>query len=149
MKTETATKKITQSGDSLVINVTKEVKRLGLDRGDVVDVTLSSEDADNLAFLNRIVNNAIQANDLTQIKDNLYYANYETVSRIACAVGDCCGNAYTVAIHQANGFLDIGVYQWVDDGDRAVLLLEVDFKDPTVNPDHDPDMIGPRFPLYD
>lgn len=32
MRTETATKKITQSGDSLVINVTKEAHRLGLVR---------------------------------------------------------------------------------------------------------------------
>ena len=34
----TATKKLTQSGDSLVINVTKEVKPLGLKRGDYVTV---------------------------------------------------------------------------------------------------------------
>lgn len=36
----TATKKLTQSGDSLVINVTKEVKPLGLKRGDYVKVEL-------------------------------------------------------------------------------------------------------------
>lgn len=42
MRTEKATKKITQSGDSLVINVTTEVKRLGLGRGDNVDIELSA-----------------------------------------------------------------------------------------------------------
>lgn len=37
-----ATKKIGQSGDSLVVNVTKEVKQLGLKRGDSVDIELSA-----------------------------------------------------------------------------------------------------------
>lgn len=36
-----ATKKITQCGDSLVINVTKEVKPLGLRRGDYVTVEIT------------------------------------------------------------------------------------------------------------
>ncbi len=43
----TATKKLTQSGDSLVINVTKEVKPLGLKRGDYVTVHIEKpEDHD-------------------------------------------------------------------------------------------------------
>lgn len=33
-------KKLTMCGDSLVINVTKEVKALGLNRGDYVTVTI-------------------------------------------------------------------------------------------------------------
>ena len=36
----TATKKLTMCGDSLVINVTKEVKALGLNRGDFIEVTI-------------------------------------------------------------------------------------------------------------
>ena len=36
----TATKKITMCGDSLVINVTKEVKTLGLTRGNYITVTI-------------------------------------------------------------------------------------------------------------
>ena len=34
------TKKITASGDSLVLNVTKEVKLMGLERGDLVVIDL-------------------------------------------------------------------------------------------------------------
>ena len=59
MRTEKATKKITQSGDSLVINVTKEVNRLGLGRGDDVDITLSSAMGDDLAFIVRAMTNAL------------------------------------------------------------------------------------------
>ena len=44
MKKTRATKKLTQSGDSLVINVTKEVKPLGLQRGDYVNVTIEPAD---------------------------------------------------------------------------------------------------------
>lgn len=42
-----ATKKLTQSGDSLVINVTKEVQALDLKRGDYVEVSVKKpEDKD-------------------------------------------------------------------------------------------------------
>ena len=58
MRTETATKTISASGDSLVINVTKEVKRLGLDRGDDVDVTLAPA-IDDLYIMTQIMANAI------------------------------------------------------------------------------------------
>lgn len=37
-----ATKKLTLCGDSLVINVTKEVKPLGLKRGDYVTVEITN-----------------------------------------------------------------------------------------------------------
>lgn len=37
-----ATKKLTQSGGSLVINVTKEAQALGLFRGDLVDITVKA-----------------------------------------------------------------------------------------------------------
>lgn len=43
----TATKKLTQCGDSLVINVTKEVKPLGLKRGDYVTVTIEPFNTDH------------------------------------------------------------------------------------------------------
>ena len=39
-----ATKKIMGVGHSLTVNVTKEVKALGLDRGDYVNVTLEPVD---------------------------------------------------------------------------------------------------------
>lgn len=58
MRTETTTKKITASGDSLVINVTKEVKRLGLDRGDDVAVTLAHA-VDGLDLIAEMMANAI------------------------------------------------------------------------------------------
>lgn len=38
--TATLTKKLTMCGNSLVINVTIEAKSLGLDRGDLVVVTI-------------------------------------------------------------------------------------------------------------
>lgn len=42
-----ATKKLTQSGDSLVINVTKEAQALDLKRGDYVEVSVKKpEDKD-------------------------------------------------------------------------------------------------------
>lgn len=131
MRIEKATKKITQSGDSLVINVTKEVKRLGLDRGDTVDITLSSEQADNLAFLNRILNNAIRANDvdINRAEDGAYYADYPTVMRIVNAVADCCGG-YDLTIKQSMGRYYVGVYEWDDMGVSATLLIEVVFIDP-------------------
>lgn len=40
----TTTKKLTQCGNSLVINVTLEVKPLGLKRGDYVTVTIEPRD---------------------------------------------------------------------------------------------------------
>lgn len=68
MRTETATKKITASGDSLVINVTKEVKRLGLDRGDDVDVTLAPI-IDDLYIMAQIMANAITGLGLVEVDD--------------------------------------------------------------------------------
>ena len=44
MKQVKATKKLTASGDSLVINVTKEAKALNVKRGDFVNVTLEPID---------------------------------------------------------------------------------------------------------
>lgn len=35
-----ATKMISKNGCSLTINITKEVKQLGLDRGDFIEVTI-------------------------------------------------------------------------------------------------------------
>lgn len=40
-------KKVTQSGDSLVINVTKECKALGVKRGDYVNVVISKPRPDH------------------------------------------------------------------------------------------------------
>lgn len=40
----TVDKEITSSGHSLTLVVTREMRRMGLDRGDVVRVTLESED---------------------------------------------------------------------------------------------------------
>lgn len=37
-----ATKKITQSGDSLTVNITKEVRALGLSRGDMIIIVIES-----------------------------------------------------------------------------------------------------------
>lgn len=36
----TTTKMITKNGTSLTINITKEIKQLGLDRGDYIEVTI-------------------------------------------------------------------------------------------------------------
>ena len=126
MKTEKATKVISASGDSLVINVTKEVKRLGLGRGEYVDVELSSDRDNDLEFLRRIVNNAISATGLKPTETYTYTAEYATVSRIASAVGDCCGR-YDVGIDHANG----RYYLCIFDNDR--MLLEVVFIDPGYN----------------
>ena len=41
-----ATKKITASGDSLVVNVTKEVKMMGLERGDFVVIDLEKPEGE-------------------------------------------------------------------------------------------------------
>lgn len=40
----TVDKEITSSGHSLILVVTREMRRMGLDRGDVVRVTLESDD---------------------------------------------------------------------------------------------------------
>ena len=89
MRTEKATKKITQSGDSLVINVTKEVKRLGLGRGDDVDITLSSAMGDDLAFIVRAMTNALNGwIDDIEIDDKGYIHGLtpDQVDRIYMAV---------------------------------------------------------------
>lgn len=125
MRTETATKKITQSGDSLVINVTKEVKRLGLDRGDTVDVTLSSERADTVAFLNRIITNAIKAHDLPTV-DGLYCVDYTTLHTIADSVADCCGG-YDIGINQMEYRFILSVFDWDPTNTYSILLAEVEF----------------------
>lgn len=89
MRTEKATKTITQSGDSLVINVTKEVKRLGLGRGDDVDITLSSAMGDDLAFITMAMANALNGwIDDIEIDGNGYFHGLtpDQVNRIYVAV---------------------------------------------------------------
>lgn len=89
MRTEKATKTITQSGDSLVINVTKEVKRLGLGRGDDVDITLSSAMGDDLAFIVRAMSNALNGYiDHVEVDDNgfIHGLTPDQVDRIYTAV---------------------------------------------------------------
>ena len=44
-----ATKKITASGDSLVVNVTKEVKMMGLERGDFVVIDLEKPEGEKIS----------------------------------------------------------------------------------------------------
>ena len=39
----TTTKMITKNGTSLTINITKEIKQLELDRGDLIEVTISKK----------------------------------------------------------------------------------------------------------
>lgn len=99
MRTEKATKKITQSGDSLVINVTKEVKRLGLDRGDAVDITLTPAMADDLAFIVQAMANAIVSLDL-DVDDNTgaIYASRSVVDTIYRAVSLCAGPSLVVGM---------------------------------------------------
>lgn len=41
----TTTKMITKNGTSLTINITKEIKQLGLERGDYIEVTIRRIDA--------------------------------------------------------------------------------------------------------
>ena len=91
MRTETATKQITQSGDSLVINVTKEVKRLGLGRGDDVNITLSPALSDDLDFMVRCMSNAIIGHDLTidEITGHIQGATVEEINRIYVSVAEC------------------------------------------------------------
>lgn len=36
----TTTKMVTKNGTSLTINITKEIKQLGLERGDFIEVTI-------------------------------------------------------------------------------------------------------------
>ncbi len=47
-----ANKKISYSGDSLIVNVTKEVKSLGLDKGDYVDIALGEQDPQDVRRYN-------------------------------------------------------------------------------------------------
>lgn len=92
MKTEKATKTIMQSGDSLVISVTKEVKRLGLGRGDEVDVTLSPALEDDILFFSQAMDNAIMSFDLkTNDRTGDVYARSATVDTIYNAVSVCAG----------------------------------------------------------
>lgn len=132
MRTEKATKKITQSGDSLVINVTTEVKRLGLGRGDNVDIELSTDQTDKIEFLTRIVNNAIKAHDLKRTGPDTYTADYRTVQKIADSVGDCCGD-YVVGLDTSEKRTYLSIFEWV--GADCFQLLEITFTDPS--PDHD------------
>lgn len=98
MRTEKATKTITQSGDSLVINVTKEVKRLGLGRGDDVDITLSSAMGDDLAFIVRAMTNALIAHEI-EIDDNnnLHGASVDLIARLQVALGEIAPPSLTIA----------------------------------------------------
>lgn len=131
MRTEKATKKITQSGDSLVINVTTEVKRLGLGRGDNVDIELSNTDkTDKMAFLTRIINNAIKAHDLERTGPDTYIADYREVEKIADSVGDCCGD-YVVGLDTSEKRTYLSIFEWV--GADCFQLLEITFTDPATD----------------
>lgn len=99
MRTETATKKITASGDSLVINVTKEVKRLGLDRGDDVAVTLAPA-IDGLDFIAEVMANAITGLDLEAEDDGqtapVIIATKGQVDLIYMAVSVCAPSGFVI-----------------------------------------------------
>ena len=43
----TTTKKVTRSGDALVINVTKEIKSLGLGQGDLIEIVIRNSEVNN------------------------------------------------------------------------------------------------------
>ncbi len=96
MRTETATKKITASGDSLVINVTKEVKRLGLDRGDDVAVTLAPT-VDKLDFIRQLFLNAINSEAL-EIDGVNPVATVKTIEAIYRAVGLCAPSGFVIGL---------------------------------------------------
>lgn len=123
MRTETATKKITQSGDSLVINVTKEVKRLGLGRGDVVEMSLTAGGPDTDIFVNWVVDNALSELDRDS-ETGAYFIDdpnkpYQVLDVIEHATDDryspCLINPTT-----------LGVYRWLEDN-TTVQLRQVSF----------------------
>ena len=114
MKTEKATKTITQSGDSLVINVTKEVKRLGLGRGDDVDITLSSAMGDDLAFIVRAMSNALNGYiDHVEVDDNGYIHGLtpDQVDRIYTAVSTVAPSGLVMGMDPTNDdYITIDVF---------------------------------------
>ena len=114
MRTEKATKKITQSGDSLVINVTKEVKRLGLGRGDDVDITLSSAMGDDLAFIVRAMSNALNGYiDHVEVDDNGYIHGLtpDQVDRIYTAVSTVAPSGLVMGMDPTNDdYITIDVF---------------------------------------
>lgn len=114
MRTEKATKTITQSGDSLVINVTKEVKRLGLGRGDDVDITLSSAMGDDLAFIVRAMSNALNGHiDHVEVDDNGYIHGLtpDQVDRIYTAVSTVAPSGLVMGMDPTNDdYITIDVF---------------------------------------
>ena len=109
MRTETATKTITASGDSLVINVTKEVKRLGLDRGDDVAVTLAPT-VDKLDFIRELFINAIASEDL-EADDGRPIATVKTIEAIYRAVGLCAPSGFVIGYdHSMTDYQSIDVF---------------------------------------
>lgn len=106
MKTEKATKKITQSGDSLVINVTTEVKRLGLGRGDNVDIELSSTETDIRKYLTTVTNNAIFSRHLKTAPAG-YSATRADVERIAQSISDCIPPYCRVLVYEDDDNADV------------------------------------------
>ena len=114
MRTEKATKTITQSGDSLVINVTKEVKRLGLGRGDDVDITLSSAMGDDLAFIVRAMTNALNGwIDNIEVDDNGYIHGLtpDQIDRIYTAVSTVAPSGLVMGMDPTNDdYITIDVF---------------------------------------
>lgn len=122
MKTQTATKQITQSGDSLVINVTKEVKRMGLTRGDNVNVILSSDKPDKDMFVNWVVDNVLSSYDLEIDDDTGAFISdektpYEIADEIAPAIPDIYNpaiNALDQMIGVKSANIELTVFRWID-----------------------------------
>ena len=123
MKTETATKQITQSGDSLVINVTKEVKRMGLTRGDNVNIILSSDKPDKDMFVNWVVDNVLSSYDLEIDDDTGAFISdektpYEIADQIAPAIPLDIYNPAINALDQMIGVksanIELTVFRWID-----------------------------------
>ena len=112
MRTEKATKTITQSGDSLVINVTREVKRLGLGRGDNVDLELFSTDGDLKQLIKTITGHAIASRHLKTVPAG-YSATRADVERIAQSVSDCLPSNCRVLVYE-------------DDNDATALYMDVE-----------------------
>lgn len=132
MRTETATKTITASGDSLVINVTKEVTRLGLDRGDYVNVTLAPANHD-LDLIAEMMGNAITGLGLVEvddIPDPIIEATKGEVDLIYMAVSVCAPSGFVVAHDPTRPDYDtIGIF---DKDNRP--LMEYVFR---ITEDHD------------
>lgn len=124
MRTETATKKITQSGDSLVINVTKEAHRLGLARGDDVVVTLAPV-SDDLDFMSRCMNNIFESMPDTLTRDEnglIHGATRRLADRFYMSLADCSPPGYIIAMDPtpADRVL-IAVFKEDSEGDPPVL----------------------------